>query len=388
MKLNKKHKAVNYGKEFFSFVKKKKYGLKNYKGKTILKNKYGYLTASLNCSYSVAGENYRTDDMASSIYRNLQLIDSKGKLIASQFDSNEFYLKGSHDKSEGLLIFQLDGKSKYSAKTGLADKCGNILLEPIYTKGSLIPSYHYIAATFDGKKYLFSMDGKAFPTEKYDNLEFEFKSTNVVFTKDGKQGVVDGNTLKILSEAHYETFTPIKQTKYGVVGYSTLVDGKYGLLDPNMEVLAKNESDTEIEIMLGGNIAKYKSNGQILVIDIPSKAQFALDYENIETAFGKTSSDYVVTVNDERRGLFSLKEGKEILTPQFDNVSSPSCDKCHIIVTQGKLKYLYNHAGKKLVDRGFKDLRWDGKEYYKYSEGKGKEKGKVTLDGEVIIQKF
>jgi len=140
--------------------------------------------------------------------------------------------------------------------------------------------------------------------------------------------------------------------------------------------------------LLGGTISKYKSNGQILEIEIPSKTQFALDYDNIETAFGKTSSDYVVTVNDERRGLFSLKVGKEILTPQIDNISSPSCEKCHIIVAQGELKYLYNHAGEKLVHSGFKNLRWDGKEYYKYSEGKGKEKGKFTLEGEVIIQKF
>lgn len=160
-------------------------------------------------------------------------IDTAGKMVIEPqfFDVENF-------GDNGLAVVEHNGTDDSDGMYGLIDKTGNFVIEPKYDLAFNCPN-GMVSVYVDGKYGCIDISGKTIVEPKYDDFTGFNANGIAAFSVNKKWGVID-DSGKIITEPIYD-FDSVVRNDNG--WFDVVRDNKFGLMNPNGELLIKLKYD-------------------------------------------------------------------------------------------------------------------------------------------------
>lgn len=250
-------------------------------------------------------------------------------------------------------------------KCGVINKNGDIIIEPNYTK---------IAIPNPEKDIFFC----------YDNDDVQVLNSKKEKLYDNFEKVEPINLKNVATTLNYEkdTFTFFK-------------DGKYGLINIDGKIIAKNEYDSIENLQLCEGTFLVKQNSKYGIINKKGTIVIKPEYDNIASDEYYTETDgykkagYIVSNKTEdgyRYGYVTLK-GKKYLDAEFNSIDRVSQNtknsEIYLVVSQNGKYGLYKNK-KKIIETEYQSMKYDDNSELIILQ-KGSKYGMASLDGKIVI---
>lgn len=227
------------------------------------------------------------------------VVNKAGKLIipCKYDDISIWYLK------ENKVL-----EVKSGDKAGAVNKEGNEIL-PCKFEKILVLEYGYIEATINGKVGLYNHQGKSVLPCEFDEIySHQLKEQDYCEVEiNNKFGIYHKNG-KVLIPCLFESISSINQ-RYGY--WETKMDGKRGAWNTEgKEILPSIYDDIYYDVE--NNHFEVKKESKRGIFDVDGKEIIPCKFEWVSK-----SGDYVVVTNDEKKGLYSYNERKEIFKCEY-----------------------------------------------------------------------
>ena len=153
--------------------------------------------------------------------------------------------------------------------------------------------------------------------------------------------------------------------------FITQVNGKYGMIDPDSNILIPHEYEA---IYPDGGFTITKKDGKLGIFKLGQGVIFLPnEYEEIER-----DGSFIKTKKEGKYGLLHL-DGKVLIPNEYEKMSK---DGAFIYVTKNGKMGLYNLKGKLLINTEFESLKADGGVVLTQKESKF---GLVSRKGKLIL---
>ncbi|MBT5305612.1 MAG: WG repeat-containing protein, partial [Candidatus Scalindua sp.] len=222
--------------------------------------------------------------------------------------------------SDDRAIVKLTGKD--SAKKGVIDKAGNVIVEPIYNSIGQFTNGISKTQYYDQEKgthinNIIDSSGKQLIQTPVDWSEPDLKNGVIRFGLNDKKGLMD-LTGKVIVEARYESIDPFYNR---IAKFRIEKKGPWGLIDASGKVIAEPKFN-QCEQFSEGLIATQIKGGKWGFIDKTGKIIIEPRFSKV----GKFSEGLAAVVEEPDGSSFTRggpygfidKTGKMIIKPQFE----------------------------------------------------------------------
>ncbi|MBT3880391.1 MAG: WG repeat-containing protein [Candidatus Scalindua sp.] len=243
-----------------------------------------------------------------------EYIDMRGKRVLEP----AYYEAGLF--SDDRAIVKLTGKD--SAKKGVIDKAGNVIVEPIYNSIGQFTNGISKTQYYDQEKgthinNIIDSSGKQLIQTPVDWSEPDLKNGVIRFGLNDKKGLMD-LTGKVIVEARYESIDPFYNR---IAKFRIEKKGPWGLIDASGKVIAEPKFN-QCEQFSEGLIATQIKGGKWGFIDKTGKIIIEPRFSKV----GKFSEGLAAVVEEPDGSSFTRggpygfidKTGKMIIKPQFE----------------------------------------------------------------------
>lgn len=248
---------------------------------------------------------------------------------------------------QGMAQNELESKKGDNGKFGFTDEEGNWTIQPMYDE---ITEFYELSYTFvktKGKWGLIDQKNATILPFEFSKVIFDEyllgDDQNVIVVKNNKYGIVSRTTGKVVIDCVYERPFEFTDSIIPHLGNLSVVyrNNKAGLI---------NEKGVEFVpcIFDGGKIpfqdmynlyyATAKQNGRTGVIDTLGHLVVPCLYDEIKTS---EDAELLDIINDKKHGVFSLRLGKELVAPLYDEAIAFDGDYAYV-----KLKKKYGAINK------------------------------------------
>ena len=312
---------------FLKTKRKNKYGVVNYGGKEIIKNKFDSINWNEGDFFVV-----KTDG-------KIGVIDETGNYILNPVSGDEIQSKVRLNGIDKYFVF------KSNNKYGLVDYKGKVVIQPKYLTLSFWSREKIFYAKNKLHKIgLIDMEGNALVAVDYDVLRFDDRDL-IVIKKSGKYGAIDiknneilpleyddlysfsndsysrliatKNNKKALLDKKGSLLTEMKYDRIHPIGdgiVSTFLNGKYGLMDENGNIILNNKYDN-VKPTYGDRIIAIQ-NSVSKLFNIQGNLLTSQNYEGIEFI---NSLLYFAVKKEGKYGLINFN-GELIIQPAYDEI--------------------------------------------------------------------
>lgn len=275
----------------------------------------------------LTGSSTKSQDVSSlttymSAYENGKwgVIDNKGNIVIN-LSYDEMIL--IPNKNEDIFICTYDvNYDNETYKTKVIDSQGNDILtqyenvEPLQnTDGSIIwYEDNVLKYTKDGKYGLIDFSGKELIRAEYDNIyALPGIEKSIIIEKDGKKGLVNSSTGRIIIDPNYLEISSISNTYEN--GYIVRNDqNKLGIIGVDKTKILDEKYD-DIKRITDNKYYVVVENGETKVINSSEETIFNSGFDSIE---GIESDNFIII----RNGLYGVldKTGNELIPAEYQNI--------------------------------------------------------------------
>jgi hypothetical protein len=259
---------------------------------------------------------------------------------------------------QGVAQNEWEGKKGNNGKFGFTDEDGNWVIQPMYDEITEFYGLSYTFVKAKGKWGLIDQKNATLLPFEFSKVIFDEyllgDEQNVIVVKNNKYGIVSRTSGKVLIDCVYEK--PFEFTD-GIIPHL----GNLSVVYRNNKAGLINEKGVEFVscVFDGGKIpfqdmyndyfATAKQNGRTGVIDTLGHLVVPCLYDEIKTS---EDAELLDIINNKKHGLFSLRSGKEIVAPLYDEAIFFDGDYAYV---QLKKKYgAIDKAGNVIVPIKYK----------------------------------
>ncbi len=252
---------------------------------------------------------------------------------------------------------ELEGKKGNNGKFGFTNDNDDWVIQPVYDEITEFYGLTYTFVKSKGKWGLIDQGNTTILPFEYSKVIFDEyllgDEQNVIVVKNNKYGIVSRTTGKSLIDCIYEK--PFEFTD-GIIPHL----GNLSVVYRNNKAGLINEKGVEFVACIydGGKIpfqdmyndfyATAKQNGKTGVIDTLGHLVVPCVYDEINTS---EELDLLDVIKNKKHGIFSLRSGKELVAPLYDEAIFFGGD---FAIVQQKKKYgAIDKEGKVLVPFSF-----------------------------------
>jgi len=338
-----------YEKNCLIYKKDEKYGLIDFKGKTILNNEYDDI-------YSLEG-----------VEKNL-IIEKEGLKGLVNASMREIVITPEYTEISLLTDSYEDGYIvQQNGKYGIISANGKRIFEPTYDEIKKVASNGYYSVVQNGKTSLINNSGEVILSEGFDNIE-EINGENLTITKNSKYGVIDVSGNSIINN-EYDDIRYI----YGTY-YIAQKDGFYGIISTDGVIVVDFKYTTMDYVKTAGFVQADNENYKTDLIN--------RDFEVV-------LSDVIISELNLEDGYLRVRDGDDYSYYNFNfekksNREILPSNTLFLVKEAGKYGY-ENKNGERIVDCIYDDAKEQNKYGYCAVKKDGVW-GALKSDGTVIVQ--
>lgn len=200
--------------------------------------------------------------------------------------------------------------ARLNNKWGVIDSSGNTIIKPNFEELEISIKNELIKVKLNGKWGFINYKGEFIIKPQFDSIN-DFNDNIAKVKINNKYGYID-KTDKVMLKAEYDELDEMRVKEstnnsidYDIKCYIVTIEGKKGLLNGNFKQLLETKYKA---------IQLFSFGGEYTNITIRNS-------ERLKNKKEKSEPFFIVTLEDDKKGLFNFQKEKFILEPIFDSLS-------------------------------------------------------------------